>query len=103
VKSRYGLNGRIKFKQPVRGFNVGGCVTGGPLPEDQIAHAHLAGSSPKWAQGFICAVSHPALIHALLHELAHLIANTGHDDRWRREMRRLGVRVPAEHRKKPKT
>lgn len=93
----------VRFKQPVRGFHIGGCVTGEALPDDVAAHAHLRGSEPKWAIGYICAGTRRELVGTLLHELAHLIANDGHGEPWRREMRRLGARIPARHRLKPRS
>ena len=92
----------VRFKQAVRGYSVGCCITGEPLAPDTEAHAHLAGSQPRWAVGYICAHSMKDLRGALYHELAHLIANDGHGDSWRREMKRLGARIPARHRRKPR-
>lgn len=91
-----------QFKQPLRGYAIGCCVTGERLPDDVDAHAHLVGSEPKWAVGFICARSLKALRSTLLHELAHLAAGSGHTEPWRRQMRRLGARIPAHGRRKPR-
>ena len=92
----------MRLKQPVRGIHIGGCVDGSAIPEDKAAHAHLTGSSPKWAIGYICAQSIPDLEYALLHEVAHLAADSGHDDLWRRRLKRLSGRVPAAYRKRPR-
>ena len=92
----------VRFKQEVRGYCIGCCITGERLPPDIEAHAHISGSEPKWAVGYICARSMKDLRGALYHELAHLIADAGHDDKWRKEMNRLGARIPARHQKRRK-
>jgi hypothetical protein len=90
----------MRLKQPVRGIHIGGCVTGEPLPADILAHAHISSTSPRWAHGYICAHTKRDLLTALLEELAHLGADAGHNDSWRRKMRGLGARIPAAHRKR---
>jgi len=69
---------------------------------DEAAHAHVTGSQPRRFVGFICAKTLTDLRDLLVHEIAHLAADTGHDDRWRRSVRRLGGRVPAAYKRKPK-
>jgi hypothetical protein len=93
----------VRLKQPVRGIFIGGCIDGSPLPEDIAAHAHITRSQPAWAVGYICARSKRDLWQFLLHEIAHLAADTGHDERWRTRMRGLGARIPAAHRKRCRT
>ena len=92
----------MRFKRPVKGIHIGGCIDGQPLDEDEIAHAHLTGSLPKQYVGYICVRSKRDLANALFHELAHLAVDSGHDDKWRKEMRRLGARIPAKNRRKPR-
>lgn len=92
----------MRFKQPVRGIHIGGCIDGNPLPPDVVAHAHLGSSYPKGYIGYICARSKSDLFEALLHELAHLAADSGHDEKWRKSLRKLGGHVPAANRKKPR-
>ena len=99
----------MRFKQPVRGIHIGRtCVDGTPFRPDEAAHAHANPApgakhdSAKWTLGYICARSKRDLSDFLLHEIAHLAADAGHDDRWRKSLRRLGGRVPAAYRKKPR-
>jgi len=92
----------VRFKTPVRGIHIGGCVDGSTLPDTVGAHAHITGSKPARYVGYICAQSKRELAEFLLHELAHLAANTGHDDDWRRSVHRLGGRVPAAYKKRPR-
>ena len=90
----------MRFKRPVRGIHIGGFVDGGPLEPDEVAHAHLTGSQPKQYVGYICVRTKRELAGALFHELAHLASDSGHDDKWRTQMRRLGARIPAHNRRK---
>ena len=69
---------------------------------DVDAHAHIARTEPAWAVGYICARSKRALLDSLLHEVAHLAADSGHDDKWRKKLTNLGGRVPAAHKKRPR-
>lgn len=92
----------MRLKQPVRGFHIGPtCVDGSPFLVDEDAHAHISGSGGP--RGYICARSRKLLVELLIHEIAHLAADTGHDDRWRKSVRRLGGRVPAAYKKKRRT
>lgn len=88
----------MRFKKPVRGVCIGSCIDGSPIPPGIAAHAHTSGGYV----GFICASTRKDLVEHLVHEIAHLAADAGHDDRWRRSVRKLGGRVPAAYRKKPR-
>jgi hypothetical protein len=78
-----------------RGVFVGGCIDRGDGPSFRAkAHAHT--KEPH--KGWICARSAKRLYvpgtdrpsKLMLHELAHILTGHGHDDTWRREVRRLG-------------
>ena len=88
----------MRFKKPVRGVCIGCCVDGSKIPADIAAHAHTAGAYV----GFICAPTRKDLVEHLIHEMAHLASDSGHDDSWRKSVRKLGGRVPAAYRKKPR-
>ena len=90
----------MRFKVPFKGAHIGPtCVDGSPFL-DEDAHAHTTGCNKT---GWICARSLTAFRELLVHELAHLASDTGHDDQWRKSVRKLGGRVPAAYRKKPRT
>lgn len=90
----------MRLRQPVRGIHIGPtCIDGSPFGETESAHAHTTGCRPV---GYICARSKKDLAELLLHEIAHLASDSGHDDRWRRSLRRLSGHVPAAYRKKPR-
>lgn len=90
----------MRLKQPVRGIHIGStCVDGSAFGEDVAAHAHTSGHKPV---GYICARSKRDLAAFLIHEIAHLAADSGHDERWRKSVKRLGGRVPAAYRRKPR-
>jgi hypothetical protein len=106
-------------KPVVKGIAVGYCVDDpnynwkndkadrqlGSKTGQQHAHAHY--SDPK-VEGWICVRTISDLGRddrvsgTLMHELAHLVARTGHDDKWRRAMRRLGQFVAPAWQKKPR-
>lgn len=96
----------MRFKVPFRGVHIGpACIDGTPLDKDEMAHAHTKTGkqeSKAFTTGWICARSLSALRNHLVHELGHLASDTGHDDRWRRSVRRLGGRVPAAYKRKPR-
>jgi len=77
----------------IKGISVGRCIC--PLydPKDigktDFAHAH---SPEEGYRGWICVESRAVLRNKaiMLHELAHIIANAGHNDKWRRCVIRLG-------------
>lgn len=101
----------MRFKVPFIGVHIGPtCIDGEPfgltergLPEDAHAHCTPKSGCRDPHRGFICAKT-PSALHELIgHEIAHLAADAGHDDRWRRSMKRLGLRVPAAYRKKPRS
>ena len=90
----------MRFKTPVRGVHIGKtCVDGSEFAAEVCVHAH---TSTSGCVGYICAKSRKDLAEHILHELAHLASDSGHDDRWRRSVRKLGGRVPAAYRKRPR-
>jgi hypothetical protein len=93
----------MRFKTPFRGVHIGPtCIDGTPYGPNDDAHAHISRAGLKRDLGMICAKSVSSLRELLVHEIAHLAADTGHDDRWRRSVRRLGGRVPAAYKRKPR-
>jgi len=100
----------IKFKLPLRGVHIGPtCIDGEPFTvtergDVESAHSHTTprpGERDRY-RGFICARDLDSLKKLFVHELAHLVADAGHDDRWRQSVRKLGGRVPAAYRKRPR-
>ncbi len=95
----------------VRGVTVGECVDGAEWGETadykEVAHAHTRSTHDRYV-GHICVKSwddlfegHQMRVSAVvLEELAHLRADAGHTEAWRREMHKLGVSVPPMHRKR---
>jgi hypothetical protein len=79
----------------LKGVFVGGCIDRGDGSSFR-AKAHTHTKEPN--KGWICVRSAKRLyVHGtnrpsklMLHELAHILAGHGHDDTWRREVRRLG-------------
>jgi hypothetical protein len=93
----------VRFKTPLRGIHIGPtCVDGSDYEPDAAAHAHITGSGLKRDLGMVCAKTLTDLRDLLVHELAHLAADTGHNDHWRSSVRRLGGRVPAAYKRKPR-
>lgn len=90
----------MRLKQPVRGIHIGAtCVDGTEFGEDIAAHAHTSGHRPV---GYVCARSKKDLAEFLVHEIAHLASDSGHDDKWRRSVKKLGGKVPAAYKKRPR-
>lgn len=87
-----------------KGLFVGGCVERGVGSRFRSqAHAHDRGGAHE---GWICVLSPKRLYTAsggvsqlMLHELAHLLAPGGHNDKWRAQARALGYRLPARYQK----
>ena len=94
----------------VSGLSVGKCAAGDDWPKRDVAgyrttaHAHLHGKHRGW----IC-IRRPSDIlrkgtrHVsadVLHELAHLIADSGHTDKWRAVMTELGQPIPKGYQKR---
>lgn len=78
----------------VKGIFVGGCVDRGDGSSfRKIAHAHTQEKNHGW----ICVRSPKRLYMAdgkpsqvMLHELAHILTNQGHTDKWRLKMKEIG-------------
>ena len=90
----------MRFRVPIRGVHIGPtCVDGSSYEPGTVAHAHTTGHPPV---GYICAVSMTELRECFIHEAAHLAADAGHDDHWRKSVHQLGGRVPAAYQKRPR-
>jgi hypothetical protein len=79
----------------LKGVFVGGCVDRGDGSSFRAkAHAHTKGSNTGWIcvrsakRLYVPGTDRPSKL--MLHELAHILTGRGHDDTWRREVRRLG-------------
>lgn len=102
----------------VRTVVVGRCVTGqswddtrgdranaSKCADYEVGHAHHVGGRHE---GCICVRyqkhlgTDARLGTTTMHELAHLLSRTGHDERWRRWMRKLGQRIPAKYAYRPR-
>ncbi len=97
----------------VKGIFLGGCVregVGSSLDSRgsyPIAHTHIGNIAEK---RWICyrnpvIYRDPAYEYVRWHEYAHVLANQGHTDKWRRIMQSLGQPIPPMYarrsRKKP--
>jgi hypothetical protein len=97
----------------VRNISVGRCVShdewgdtdDGTHCYREVAHAHVAGCDKP---GWIC-VRNPNDVLSkgsrhvtplILHELAHLISQSGHTDKWRRAMAELDQPIPKQYQKR---
>ena len=102
----------------VRSIAVGKCVDGQKWEDTarrrrgaskcasyEVGHAHHSAGDHE---GVICVRyqthlgTDAKLGRTVLHELAHLLSRTGHDERWRRWMRKLGQPIPPQYRHKPR-
>jgi hypothetical protein len=98
----------------VRNISIGRCVNhdewwqepgGGPHCYREAAHAHVAGCDHP---GWICVRNPNDVLRKasrqvsalLMHELAHLISQSGHTDKWRRAMTELGQPIPRQYQKR---
>jgi hypothetical protein len=92
----------VRFKTPLRGIHIGPkCIDGSEYGINVDAHAHITGTGREFL-GFVCAKTLTNLRELLVHEIGHLAADTGHDDQWRKSVRRLGGRVPAAYKRHPR-
>jgi len=89
----------------VAGIFLGGCILTGPGTSlhrncrvgGVLAHAHIGSCSER---GWICYSnpnhwSDPDHQSTKWHEYAHILANRGHDERWRKAMERLNQPIPG--------
>ena len=75
---------------------TGGCIERGEGSRFRAkAHAHCRKGDPY--QGTICFLSHKRLMQRKLglHELAHIIGECGHTDKFRAICKELGVSIQA--------
>jgi hypothetical protein len=94
----------VRFKTPLKGVHIGPtCADGTPWDKREEAHAHIKESGSRGLVGYVCARSLASLKRHLVHELAHLAADAGHNDQWRKSVKRLGARVPAAYKKRRRT
>lgn len=73
----------------VKGIFANGCVQRGEGSRFRAkAHAHTKGEYKGW----ICFLSEKRLSsrELLLHEIAHIITNQGHTDKWRSKLLEIG-------------
>ena len=79
------------FEGRIKGLFVGGCVRRGDGSRFRAkAHAHFSSDAPYG--GWICVLSAKRLDDRLLmlHEAAHVLADAGHVDKWRRVLLEIG-------------
>lgn len=109
---------RINWPE-VAGIFVGGCVERGEGSSFRArAHAHIGANFPcsRWicvrswrrvgeylefitdVDGWDGEVTKPSRL--LWHEYAHILSDSGHDDKWRAVMRSLGQPIPARYKKR---
>ena len=105
-------------KPAVKGIAVGLCVRGDEWDDrhssrelgsgnHEHAHAHVSPEDGPY-RGWICVreIEDLGRKHrvsgTLMHELAHVLTGHGHDDTWRRAMRRLGQFVGPAWQRKPR-
>jgi hypothetical protein len=71
----------------------------------ELAHAHFG---PGKGSGWICVRNPNDVLRRgskhvsanVMHELAHLISQSGHTDKWRHAMAELGQPIPTRYRKR---
>jgi len=76
------------WRNYIRGIYVGGCV-GSKTPIFAVAHAHT--SDDEW-HGWICVhgIKRLGYNELMLHEIAHLIADTDHTPKWQETVLKIG-------------
>src|SRR3990167_8955476 len=85
--------GDLIFRSGFRGIFYGGCIErkeGSSFRRK--AHAHLArGKKARNYEGWICYRSAKRLrqINLLIHELAHIVSNEGHTDKFRQTEKQI--------------
>ncbi len=105
----------------VKGLCVGQCIDGDPWEDTrtevaclrEVAHAHVRQRGPAKHPGWICIrqprnILRPHSRHVsadVMHELAHLLANTKghHNEVWRKVMAELGQPVPAAYKRRSRS
>ncbi len=86
----------LRHKPACKGVFVGGCVSRGDGSSFRaMAHSH-SHKNDSW-KGWICVRAKKRLADEmlLLHELAHLISEDGHTDRWRKTLLMIGGTLDA--------
>lgn len=87
---------------------IGGCIDRGRGSSfRRKAHAHISGCTNA---GFICVRSIKRVFmrdgirpsHLMIHELAHIVSNQGHTDKWRKTVHKLGGHLNYWEKKKKK-
>lgn len=90
-KSQYPLDLQ---NEVVKGVFVGGCVDRGEGSRFHAkAHAHTSGANKGW----MCFLKFNRIKEPMLvkHELAHLLTDEGHNDKWRAKVLELGGTLDA--------
>jgi len=89
---------KILQRPEVKGVFVGGCCCPWeekPDPKETLAHAHLQKDGGIF-RGWICFSSEKIPNkYVVIHELSHLISETGHSKRWRETVLKLGGKITA--------
>lgn len=97
------VQGMENFPQ-VKGVFVGGCVSRGDGSRFRaLAHAHTTKSDDHYH--WICVLSKRRplntesgnLSQLMLHEVAHILTDNGHTDKWRKAARELGYKLPKHY------
>lgn len=79
----------------LKGICLAGCVRGGKIASGYRAHAHISGRHKGW----ICFQSENPSKNLFLHEWAHILSGTGHDEKWAKILLKLGGRIDARYAK----
>lgn len=97
-----------KFPE-VKGVFIGGCVERGDGSRFRaLAHAHVTKDDVNYH--WICVLSKKRpliekgkLSQTMLHEIAHILTDSGHTDKWRKQAVAIGYELPLHYEKRVKT